>query len=122
MLTRTLFALPLSPQAKALGLVDQIVEKEGLLPAAEKVMTSLVKLPGHAVASTKAGLRQSFCAEWEPFFTGEEPEGGWATLCLPETKKTLEGVLARLSSGAKGGGGGAKAETGGSSAQTASKL
>jgi hypothetical protein len=66
-------------------------------------MASLVKLPGHAVASTKAGLRQSFCAEWEPFFTGEEPEGGWATLVLPETRKTLEGVLARLSSAGKGG-------------------
>lgn len=59
-------------QAKVLGLLDQVVEsKEQLLPAAEKVMGMLVKLPPLAVAGTKRVLREDFCTAWAGHWTAE---------------------------------------------------
>ena len=90
-------------QAKALDLVDQVVEKDQLLPAAEKVMQMLVKLPPLAVAGTKRSLREDFCAAWEKYYV-VEPEGAWALLNQPDTLRTLGGAMQRLSGGKANGG------------------
>ncbi|GFH25123.1 uncharacterized protein HaLaN_23036, partial [Haematococcus lacustris] len=58
-------------EAKTLGMVDAVVDKDGLLPAAEKVMTQLVRLPPTAVAATKANLRADFCQEWSKYYLSE---------------------------------------------------
>mmetsp|Transcript_5634 Transcript_5634/g.12470 ORF Transcript_5634/g.12470 Transcript_5634/m.12470 type:complete len:272 (+) Transcript_5634:210-1025(+) len=96
-----------SPQeAKSLGLVDEVVPKEQLLPAAEKVMQQLVRLPSHAVGATKQSLRAEFSAQWEEF-AKVEPRGAWKFLNEPATLQTLAGVLERLSSSSKKGAGAA---------------
>uniref|UniRef100_A0A7S0WQJ1 Uncharacterized protein n=1 Tax=Chlamydomonas leiostraca TaxID=1034604 RepID=A0A7S0WQJ1_9CHLO len=83
-------------EAKALGLVDQVVDKAELLGAAEKVMHQLVKLPPSAVRATKVSLRGDFAAEWAAYYE-VEPEGAWAFLNQPDTLRVLEGALQRLS-------------------------
>ncbi|KAJ9534942.1 hypothetical protein QJQ45_029607 [Haematococcus lacustris] len=85
-------------EAKTLGMVDAVVDKDGLLPAAEKVMTQLVRLPSTAVAATKANLRADFCQEWSKYYLSESI-GGWEQLQRPETVAMLEVSLARLASG-----------------------
>mmetsp|Transcript_8639 Transcript_8639/g.23227 ORF Transcript_8639/g.23227 Transcript_8639/m.23227 type:complete len:285 (+) Transcript_8639:173-1027(+) len=89
-------------EAKALGMVDQVVDKGQVLEAAEKVMAQLVKVPGGAVKATKVSLREDFCNAWQQYYI-EEPHMAWAVLNKPETLRTLEAALQRLSSGNKGG-------------------
>lgn len=98
-------------EAKALGLVDQVVERDQVLGAAEKVMQQLIKLPPLAVAGTKRVLREDFCRQWEQYWAGEA-EGAWGFLNEPETMRVLEAAMQRLSGGNKGGGAGAGAEGG----------
>lgn len=87
-------------QALALGMVDELVEKDGLLASAEAVAARLAKLPGHAFAASKLSLRGDLAARWEAFYV-REPEGAWQFLTLPATIKTLGAAMARLSSGSK---------------------
>lgn len=89
-----------SAEAKALGLLDQVVDRDQVVAAAEKVMQTLVKLPGNAVAGTKRGLREDFCNEWEQYYV-TEPEGAWEFLTQPTTLKILRTAMERLSGAAK---------------------
>ena len=91
---------------QALGLVDDLVPKDQLLPAAEAVMLKLVMLPGGAVAASKKSLRGEFGDAWLKF-SKVEPKGAWQFLCQPETVRTLAAALQRLSGGKAGGANGA---------------
>lgn len=87
----------ISPQeAKKLGMVDEIVDKEQLLPAAELLLSKVVKLPSSARAATKTSLREDFCKEWEAYYV-EEHKGGWKFLNQQDTLKVLGATLQRLS-------------------------
>uniref|UniRef100_A0A7R9V344 Enoyl-CoA hydratase n=1 Tax=Chlamydomonas euryale TaxID=1486919 RepID=A0A7R9V344_9CHLO len=88
--------LATAQEAKTLGLVDELVPKEQLMASAEGVMLKLVMLPAGAVAATKKSLRADFAQEWEAF-SRTEPEGAWTFLNRPDTIRTLEGALQRLS-------------------------
>lgn len=91
-------------EAKALGMVDQLVEqKEQLLGAAEKVMAQLVKLPPSAVKATKLSLREDFCAAWDAYYP-QEPVGAWKFLNQPDTLRVLQGAIQRLSGNKQQGG------------------
>lgn len=84
-------------EAKALGLVDEIVNtKDELSAAAEALMLKLVLLPGSAVEATKKSLRGSFCDEWQSYYL-QEPKGAWPFLLLPQTLATLKSAIERLS-------------------------
>ncbi len=107
-------------QAKALGLVDQVVERDQVLGAAEKVMQQLIRLPPLAVAGTKRVLREDFCRQWEQHWAGEA-EGAWGFLNEPDTMRVLEAAMARLSGGNKGGAAGGGGG-GGAADASASKL
>ena len=83
-------------EAKTLGLVDDLVPKDQLIPAAEAVMLKLVMLPSAAVAASKQSLRGDFCAQWREY-SKLEPRGAWRFLCQADTVRTLAAALQRLS-------------------------
>ena len=84
-------------EAKALGLVDELVaNKDELSSAAENMMLKLVLLPGSAVDATKKSLRGGFCNEWTEYYK-IEPKGAWPFLQLPQTMAVLKGAIERLS-------------------------
>lgn len=87
-------------QAKALGLVDALIDKPQLLPAAEAAAAKLARLPAEARAATKLSLRAELAAGWEAFYP-VEPQGAWVFLNAPATLKALGGAMQRLSSSAK---------------------
>lgn len=88
----------MSPQeAKLVGLIDELVEdRELLLPAAEKLMSRLLKLPSNSYAVTKNSMRSEFCIKWEGYYA-VEPESAWGYLNEPATLKVLAGAMASLS-------------------------
>lgn len=112
--------LATSAEAKALGLVDELVPwspssssssassgaggggggREGLMAAAEARMLKLVMLPASAVAATKASLRGAFCAEWEAF-SKVEPLTAWPFLQQEDTTRIVGEAIRRLSGGKK---------------------
>eukprot|EP00798_Chlamydomonas_sp_ICE-L_P011634 gene11634-34343_t len=75
-------------EAKALGLIDDVVSKDALLSSAETVMQSLVKLPNAAFATTKRLLMENFASDlfWETHLLGlvKLPNAAFAT-----TKRSL---------------------------------
>lgn len=83
-------------EAKTLGMIDQVVDKDQVLAAAERAMIQLVKLPPSAVKATKLSLREDFCKQWEAYYP-TEPEGAWKFLNQPDTLKVLDGAMKRLS-------------------------
>lgn len=87
-------------EAKALGLVDELVPKDQLIAAAESVMLKLVMLPGAAVDATKKSLRAEFSADWEAY-SQTEHVGAWTMLNSEETMRTLAAALQRLSGNKK---------------------
>lgn len=86
-------------EAARLGLVDQLLPKGELQGAAEARAAALAKLPNAARAATKLSLRQDFCAAWEQYYSGDEPEWGWRMLAQPATVAQLGAVLKRLGGG-----------------------
>lgn len=59
-------------QAKELGLVQEVVAPEDLLPRADTWCTRIASLPPHALAMTKPLLRTAADASWEQAITLEE--------------------------------------------------
>lgn len=88
-------------EAKALGLVDEIVPEAALTLATERAMERMLRTPDDARAATKANLRGDFSREWEAFIE-TEATNGWEMLASPEIEAALGEVVRRLSS--KGGG------------------
>lgn len=98
-LTLQLGALLAPREAKAMGLLHEVVPIAAVLPAAERAMTQMfLKLPDGARGVTKKNMREAFSAEWEGYIA-EEAAGGWAMLTTPEVEAALGGVIARLSKG-----------------------
>ena len=87
-------------EAKGMGLIHETVSTAAVLPATERAMETLLKLPDNARAATKNNLREPFSKEWEAFI-GEEAREGWEMLCEPEVENALGGVIKRLSSKGK---------------------
>lgn len=90
--------MALPQEALSLGLVDEVVEKVELLPAAERAVQRLMKVPGHARHATKLDLHGEFCKQWTEFCRTEST-GAWQFLNQPATVKTLGATMQRLSGG-----------------------
>lgn len=100
-LTLQLGALLTPPEAKALGLLHEVVPAAAVLPAAERAMSEkFLRRHDGARGATKANLRGGFSDEWERY-VDEEAAAGWAMLSTPEVEAALGGVIARLSKGTK---------------------
>ena len=82
------------------GLVDQVVSSDQLLPAAEAAMAQALKQPDSGRIIVKERFRGDFSREWEAYPTEEVP-GAWEMLTATPTVKALEATLQRLS-GKKG--------------------
>lgn len=61
-----------APTAQRLGLVQEIVEHDRLLPVADEWCSRIAELPPHAVAMTKPLLRASADANWNASLAYEE--------------------------------------------------
>ncbi|KAI8897033.1 ClpP/crotonase-like domain-containing protein [Globomyces pollinis-pini] len=84
-------------QCKEIGLIDEIVSKDQLIPAAETLLKQLLKLPDPGRAIVKGHLRNQLAAEWtDSERLTNESDMGWSMLSLPSTVKALDGVFARL--------------------------
>ena len=55
----------------------EVVPTAALMPAAERAMDAMLKMPDGARAATKLNMRGDFSAEWEAFIP-EEAAAGWA--------------------------------------------
>jgi len=85
-------------EAKALGLIDEVVSEDELMTAAETAMERLLKHPSVARATTKDTIRAPFSAQWLAYGE-EEARDGWKMLNEPRVVEALGGVLMRLSGG-----------------------
>ena len=82
------------------GLVDQVVPSDQLMPAAEAAMLQALKQPDLGRMVVKLRFRESFAREWEQYPDSEVAES-WDILSAAPTVKALEATLQRLS-GKKG--------------------
>lgn len=89
-------AMPKAAEAHRMGLIDKLVTKEELMPAATKVMESLLKFPRSGQILTKTSLRMDLAKQWEEY-CAEEAETVYGVLAAPNSVKALGGVLQRLS-------------------------
>jgi len=88
-------AMPKSREALALGLVDEVVPKADLLPAAEKAMKHLLRLPSSGYGVTKFALNGALADAWEAQIP-QEVETVYGILNAEATVKALGAVLQRL--------------------------
>ena len=82
------------------GLVDEVVSSEQLMPAAEAAMIKALKQPDSGRIVVKERFREDFSKDWEAY-PREEVPGAWEMLAATPTIKALEATLQRLS-GKKG--------------------
>ncbi len=84
-------------EALHLGLIDRVVPKDQLLPAAEAAMKAALKMPDGGRQVTKAGLRKELAAGWEQLdFVEKEAITSWDNLSKPTTVQFLGGVMKSL--------------------------
>jgi 3,2-trans-enoyl-CoA isomerase len=107
-------------QARELGLVDEVVERERLMERCEAEMMARLKFPDSGRVTTKLQMREALAKEWEGQWEKEATEG-WAMLSHESTIAYLGQVLQRLSGGknraAKGAGAAQAGQQTGSSQQ-----
>ena len=82
------------------GLIDQVVPSDQLMPAVEAAMLQALKQPDSGRMVVKLRFRESFAREWEQYPDSEVAES-WDILSAAPTVKALEATLQRLS-GKKG--------------------
>ena len=82
--------------ALQVGLIDQLVPSDELLPAAEAAMAQALKQPDSGRIIVKERFREDFSREWEAYPDREVP-GAWEMLAATPTVKALEATLQRLS-------------------------
>ena len=83
--------------ALQLGLVDRVVSKDQLLPAAEASMLATLKFPDGGRIATKMALRQDVAAGWgQPDFVHKEATSSWENLSKPEIVSFLGGIMKSL--------------------------
>lgn len=93
------FAAMLKPrEALRLGLVDEVVPKDGLLEAAETAMRNMLQAPDASRAETKRLMRGDFAREWAAYAEAEV-DYAWELLVSPGVVAQLGAVLERLSGG-----------------------
>lgn len=88
-----------SKTAKGMGLVDELVPKDQLMPVAEKLVQTLIRVPSEARAVTKQFLREDFVKEWKSYLIHEGGSAWDNFLTNPSVVEALQGVLSRLSKG-----------------------
>lgn len=88
--------MPQPAEALRVGLVDDLAPKDDLIAAAQKAMKQLLASPDAGRIATKQFQRQDFSHAW---LAHANVEAGtqFSLLERPETMRTLEGVLKRLS-------------------------
>ena len=84
-------------EAHKLGLVDEVVDKDSLMPTAHALMQTLIRVPAFASSSTKLNTREEFIKQWLAYLGGEA-EAGWSLLVKPETRALLASAMQRVSS------------------------
>ena len=87
-------------EAKELGLVDDVVDKAGLMEAAEREMRVRLRHADTGRVLTKTAMREALSMEWERTWQAEA-ESGWAMLSEEKTVRMMSQVLQRLSGGKK---------------------
>ncbi|KAK3249403.1 hypothetical protein CYMTET_41166 [Cymbomonas tetramitiformis] len=93
-------AMPSSREAQQIGLIDQVVSKDDLLPASQKVMAQCLKFPRAGQILTKLAIRGDLAKKWGAYCP-EEAETVYNFLSAPAVVSSLEGVLKRLAGGKK---------------------
>jgi len=83
-------------QAKAAGLLDEVVPEAELLPTAEAALVAGLALPDAGRRATKATIRADLAARWEAGAPAEA-RSGWAAVSDPTTVKLVADMLAKLS-------------------------
>ena len=83
-------------EALQLGLIDRVVHKDQLLPAAEAAILAALKFPDGGRQHTKVALRQDLAAGWTHSFVENEATTSWANLSSPETVSFLGGIMKSL--------------------------
>jgi Delta3-Delta2-enoyl-CoA isomerase len=91
-------ALVSSVEAKAMGMVDEIVSPANLLGAAAAASKRLARIPAVPRSIVKQDFRKEFAEEWFAFAL-QEPDSAWPFLSQPSTVKMLAATLERLSKG-----------------------
>ncbi len=77
------------------GLVDQLVSSDQLMPAAEAAMLKALGQPDSGRIVVKDRFRGDFSREWEAYPAKEVP-GAWEMLTATPTVRALEATLQRL--------------------------
>ena len=89
-------------EALQLGLIDRVVPKDQLLPAAEAAMKAALKYPDGGRQATKAALRKDLAAGWGQLdFVQKEATTSWDNLSKPMTVEFLGGIMKSLESKGK---------------------
>lgn len=90
-------AMPDSAQAEAIGLVDELVDIDAVVPRARAWLAELLKLPPHALAQTRSLARADLAALFaDPAaLPVEDFLDGWFA---PEAQQVLHALVARLKS------------------------
>ena len=88
--------MPKSAEALSLGLVDELVPKDGLLTTAQTAMARLLSSPDAGRTATKSFQRGDFSQAWATH-AAVEADTQFSMLESPETVQTLEAVMKRLS-------------------------
>ena len=79
-------------EALEMGLVDEIVEDENLIPRAKEVITSWIDNPGRAFIQMKELLRAPASERISNYMETKDWQEGLRLLTHPDTKKTLQTV------------------------------
>mmetsp|Transcript_316 Transcript_316/g.719 ORF Transcript_316/g.719 Transcript_316/m.719 type:complete len:140 (-) Transcript_316:457-876(-) len=88
-------AMPKARECLALGLVDEVVPRAELLPAAEKAMKHLLRLPSSGYGVTKLALNGELADFWEAQIP-QEVETVYSVLTAETTIGALRSVLQQL--------------------------
>lgn len=97
------FGVMLSPKdAKAYGLIDEVLPASEIEILAVKKMEMLLMIPDSGRISVKQYSRSPFSKEWgDDRRLDKEAAGAWEMLSRPSTVKALDGVFARLNAKSK---------------------
>ncbi len=83
--------------AKAVGLVDEIVEDDQLLPRAKEIVTTWIDNPGKSFMLLKYSQRRPYEDEMRTYLEKENWQEGLNCLFHPDTRATLEIVKNMMS-------------------------
>ena len=88
--------MPPPAEALSVGLVDMLVPKDALLPAAEQAMGQLLASPDAGRIETKKFQRSEFSRRWEAH-ASVEADTQYSLMESPSVVQALEAYMKRLS-------------------------